>query len=77
MEGWTLRDLNWFGLALVHLPHGPPGRGPAIAEQGHPMAGARKPAGPRRPTKLLPQDWLEAQLLRREAEEMLKIKRSP
>jgi hypothetical protein len=28
------------------------------------------------PAKLLPQDWLEAQLLRRETEKMLKIKRS-
>ena len=34
------------------------------------------PPGPQRPAKLLPQDWSEAQLLRREAEEMLRIKRS-
>jgi tetratricopeptide (TPR) repeat protein len=32
---------------------------------------------PEQPAKLLPQDGLEAQVLRRKAEEMLKIKRSP
>jgi hypothetical protein len=35
------------------------------------------PPGPERTARLEPQDWLEAQLLRREAEEMLKIKRRP
>ena len=38
---------------------------------------AKGPPGPERPARLPPQDWLEAQFLRREAEEMLKIKRSP
>jgi hypothetical protein len=33
------------------------------------------PPGPGRPARLQPQDWLEAQLLRREAEKVLKIKR--
>jgi hypothetical protein len=32
---------------------------------------------PQRTAGLLAQDWIEAQLLRREAEEMLKIKQSP
>jgi hypothetical protein len=35
------------------------------------------PPSPGQPAKILPQDWLEAQLLRREAEEMLKIKQNP
>jgi hypothetical protein len=35
------------------------------------------PPSPERPAKLVPRDWLEVQLLRREAEEMPRIKRNP
>ena len=55
-------------------PSGPSGRGAAMSGQGHPMAGAKGPPGPEQPANIQPKDWLEAQLLRREAEELLKIK---
>ena len=77
VEGWTLRDLNWFGLALVHLRMGHPDEARQSLDKGIEWLERESPPGLARPTKLLPQDWLEAQLLRREAEEMLKIKRSP
>jgi hypothetical protein len=46
-------------------------------KKGIPWLERKGPPSTERPAKLMPQDWLEAQLLRREAEEVLKIKRSP
>jgi len=77
VEGWTLRDLNWFGLALVHHRLGHPDEARRCLDKGIQWLEREGPPGPGRPAKLPPQDLLEAQLLRREAEEMLKIKRSP
>jgi eukaryotic-like serine/threonine-protein kinase len=77
VEAWAYRDLNWFGLALVHLRMGHPDEARQSLDKGIQWLERESPPGLARPTKILPQDWLEAQVLRREAEEMLKIKRSP
>ena len=66
-SGWP-----WFTTRLGH-----PDEARQCLDKGIQWLERESPPGPERPTKLLPQDWLEAQLLRREAEEMLKIKRSP
>ncbi len=75
VEAWVYRDLNWFGLALVHHSLGHPDEARQCLEKGNKWLERQAPPGPDRPAKILPQDWLEAQLLRREAEEMLSIKR--
>jgi tetratricopeptide (TPR) repeat protein len=73
----ALRELNWFGLALVHHGLGHPDEARQCLDKGIQWLERIGPPSPERPLKLLPQDWLEAELLRREAEEMLKIKRNP
>jgi hypothetical protein len=70
-------ELNAFGLALVHYRLGHPGEARRYLDKGVQWLERQGPPGPDQPAKLMPQDWLEAQLLRREAEELLKIKRSP
>jgi tetratricopeptide (TPR) repeat protein len=72
VEAWTYRELNWFGLALVHHRLGHPDEARRCLDKGSQWLEREGPPGPERPAKLQPQDWLEAQLLRREAEEMLK-----
>jgi eukaryotic-like serine/threonine-protein kinase len=75
--GWSYRDLNWFGLALIHHRLGHPDEARQCLDKGIQWLERVGPPGPERPAKLRPRDWLEAQLLRREAEELLRIKRSP
>jgi tetratricopeptide (TPR) repeat protein len=77
VASWKDADLNWFGLALVHHRLGKPDEARRCLDKGIRWLERVGPAGPERPAQLQPQDWLEAQVLRREAEEMLKIKRTP
>jgi tetratricopeptide (TPR) repeat protein/predicted Ser/Thr protein kinase len=77
-KSWRYQELNLFGLALLHQRLGHPDEARKCLDKGTQWLERKCPAstGTRR-AELLPQDWLEAQLLRREAEEMLKIKQSP
>jgi serine/threonine protein kinase/tetratricopeptide (TPR) repeat protein len=77
VEPWAYRDLNWFGLALVHHALGHPVRARQCFDKGVLWLKGVSPPSPEQPATILPQDWLEAQILRREAEELLKIKQSP
>jgi tetratricopeptide (TPR) repeat protein/serine/threonine protein kinase len=77
VEAWAYRDLNWFGLALVHHRLGHPDEARRCLDKGVQWLEREGPPGPGRPANIHPMDWVEAQLLRREAEEMLKEKRSP
>jgi serine/threonine protein kinase/tetratricopeptide (TPR) repeat protein len=78
VKEWTLGGgLNWFGLALVHHRLGHPDEARRCLAKGIQWLEREGPPGPERPAKIDPLDWVEAQLLRREAEEVLKIKLSP
>jgi tetratricopeptide (TPR) repeat protein len=77
VKAWRYSELNWFPLALVHHRLGHPDEARQCLDKGIQWLKREGPPSPERPAKLLPQDWIEAQLLRREAEEMLKIKQSP
>jgi len=74
---WRYADLNWFGLALVHHRLGHPDEARQCLDRGVQWLEREGPPDPGQRGKLQPQDWLEAQLLRREAEEMLKTKPGP
>jgi tetratricopeptide (TPR) repeat protein len=76
VETWPYRDVNWFGLALVHHRLGHPDEARQCLDKGIQWLEREGPPGPGRPAKIHPMDWVEAQVLRREAEEMLKIKHS-
>ena len=76
VKTWTW-ELNWFGLALVHYRLGHADEARQCFDEGIQWLEREGPPSPELPAKLLPQDWLEAQLLRREAEEILNTKRSP
>src|SRR5262249_35915741 len=76
-ESWRYHEMGWFGLALVHHRLGHAEQARSCLEKGSPWLARQGPVRPDQPAKLLPQDWLEAQLLRREAEELLAIPRSP
>jgi tetratricopeptide (TPR) repeat protein len=77
VEDWSSRELNWFGLALVHHRLGHPDLARRCLDKGIQWLARNGPPGPGQPTNIHPFDWLEAQVLRREAEETLKIKRTP
>jgi serine/threonine protein kinase len=77
VKAWKHRELNWFGLALVHHRLGHPDEARQCLARGIQWLEREGPPGPARPASLLAQDWLAAQLLRREAEELLNIQRSP
>jgi len=76
-KSWRFWELNWFGLALLHHGLGHPDKARQCLDKGIEWMERKCPPSPGRRAELLPQDWLEAQLLRAEAEELLKIKRSP
>jgi serine/threonine protein kinase/WD40 repeat protein/tetratricopeptide (TPR) repeat protein len=76
-KAWAQRELNWFGLALVHHRLGHPDEARQCLDKGIQWLEREGPPGPERPAKISLADWMEAQVLRREAEEMLKTKRSP
>jgi serine/threonine-protein kinase len=76
IDAWR-RSVNWFGLALVHHRLGQPDRARQYLDKGIQWLEQEGPPVSGRPARIHPVDWLEAQLLRREAEETLKIKRSP
>jgi serine/threonine protein kinase/WD40 repeat protein len=77
VKTWSCSDLNWFGLALVHHRLGHADEARQCFDKGIQWLERKGPPSPELPAKLLPQDWLEAQILRREAEETLKVKQSP
>ncbi len=64
-------------MALVHHRLGHPDEARQCLDKGIQWLAREGPPGPDQPAKLLPQDWLEAQLLRHEAEELLATQRSP
>ena len=72
VETWGYRELNSFGLALVHHRLGDADEAWRCFDKGVQWLEREGPLSPEQPAKLFPQDWLEAQLLRREAEELLK-----
>lgn len=76
VESWANRDLNWFGLALVHHRLDHPDEARQCLDKGIRWLERYGSPGPGQPGKIPPNDWVEAQLLRREAEELLKVKRS-
>jgi tetratricopeptide (TPR) repeat protein len=76
LKEWNYAELNWFGLALVHHRLGHPDEARQCLAKGVQWLQREGPPGPGRPAKIHRSDWLEAQLLRREAEEMLKTKQS-
>jgi len=80
--GWTsdgidCHGLNWFALALIHYRLGQPDEARQCFDKANQWFSQVGPSSPDQPAKLLPQDWVEAQLLRRETEEFLTKKRSP
>ncbi len=77
VKSWRFWELNWFGLALLHHRMGHPNEARQCLDKGIQWMERKCPPSPGGRAELMPQDWLEAQLLRREAEEMLKIKRGP
>ena len=77
VKSWRFWELNWFGLALLHHRLGHPNEARQCLDKGIQWMERKCPPSPGRRAELLPQDWLEAQLLRREAEETLKTKRGP
>src|SRR5262249_25493113 len=72
VEAWTLRDLNCFGLALVHHRLGRPDEARQVLDRGIQWLERVGPPSPGRGARLPPQDWVEAQLLRHQAEEVRK-----
>ena len=77
IKSWTYRDLNWFGLAQVHQSLGHPREARECLDKGIRWLEQVGPPSADRPAKIQAQDWLEAQLLRHEAEKMLNTKQSP
>jgi serine/threonine protein kinase/tetratricopeptide (TPR) repeat protein len=77
VKTWRDADLNWFAIALAHHRLGHAAEAHECFDKGAKWLERVGPPSPGRPTKLFPQDWLEAQLLHREAEELLNTKRSP
>jgi tetratricopeptide (TPR) repeat protein len=73
VKSWTSSNLNWFGLALVHHCLGHASDARQCFDKGMRWLEQEGPPRPDRPTRILPQDWLEAQLLRLEAKEVLGI----
>jgi tetratricopeptide (TPR) repeat protein len=76
-KAWPAGELSWFGLALVHHRLGHPDEARQCLDKGIQWLERVGPPSPERPAQLLSWDWLEGQLLRREAEELLKTNRSP
>jgi serine/threonine protein kinase/WD40 repeat protein len=76
-KAWSNRDITWFGLALVHHRLGRPDEARRWLDKGVQWLERVGPPGPERPARIYPLDWLAAQLLRREAEEVLQVKRRP
>jgi tetratricopeptide (TPR) repeat protein len=77
VNAWRYAGLNWFALALVHHRLGHPVEARQCLDKGIQWLARVSPSGPGQPAKLLPQDWLEALLLRREAEELLTQQPNP
>ena len=77
VERWRYHELTWFSLALVHYRLGHPDEARQCLDKGIQWLARDGQPSPDQPTKLLPQDWLEAQLLRREAEELMMTQPSP
>ncbi len=67
VEYWSYRDLNWFGLALVHHRLGHPAEARRCLDKGIQWLDRERPRSPEQPANIHPMDWLEAEVLRREA----------
>jgi Flp pilus assembly protein TadD len=70
-RGWAVAPLNWLGLALVHGRRGQPAEARRWLDKANAVLDRTSPAT--WPTW----DWLEAQVLRREAETLLKAPPPP
>jgi serine/threonine protein kinase/Flp pilus assembly protein TadD len=70
-KAWAYADINWFGLALVHQRLGQPDQARQCLDKGIHWLTRVGPSGPDQPARLDPHDWLEAQLLYREAVDQL------
>lgn len=76
VDTWNYKELNWFGLALVHHDLGHAVEARQYLDKGIQWLNLQSPPSPEQGAKLLPADWIEAQLLRREAEELLNENRN-
>jgi tetratricopeptide (TPR) repeat protein len=76
VEAWGCRDLNWFGMALVHHRLGHPDKARESLDKGIQWLERGGSPSPQQPANIDPQDWLEAHVLRREAEDVLKLKQN-
>jgi WD40 repeat protein/tetratricopeptide (TPR) repeat protein len=77
VKAWPDWELNWFGLALVHHHLGHTDEARSCLDKGIEWLKREGPPRPEGPGSAYSLDWLEALLLRQEAEELMKIKRSP
>jgi serine/threonine protein kinase/tetratricopeptide (TPR) repeat protein len=73
-KNWKYQELNWFSLALVHHGLGHAEEARKCLDKGIQWLEQDGPRIAERPAKIEPQDWLEAYLLRREVEELLRTK---
>jgi tetratricopeptide (TPR) repeat protein len=71
VETWAYRDLNWFGQALVHHRLGHPEETQQCLDKGIQWLERYGSPGPGRPANIHPIDWVGAQALRREAEDLI------
>jgi tetratricopeptide (TPR) repeat protein len=77
VQAWRYREINWFALALVHHRLDHPDEARQCWNKGIRWLAREGPQGPGQPAKLPAFDWLAAEVLRREAEEVLQIKQGP
>jgi tetratricopeptide (TPR) repeat protein len=70
---WTWAELNWFGQALAHHGLGHPNEAQQCLWKGILWLEQKAGKDSQQPVALMAPDWLEVQLLRREAEDMMKI----
>jgi eukaryotic-like serine/threonine-protein kinase len=73
---WSYTDLNHFGRALAEYRLGHAELARQSLEQGTAWLQRATPAKPGQPTTVFSTDWLEAELLRREAEALIKTAKS-
>jgi tetratricopeptide (TPR) repeat protein len=76
VEAWGYRDLNRFGMALAHHRLGHPDEARKCLEKGIQWLKQYGPPGAGQPANIHPMDWLEAHVLRREAEDVMQLKRN-
>jgi serine/threonine protein kinase/Tfp pilus assembly protein PilF len=73
VEAWgDSRGLNWFGMALLHHGQGHSDKARECLDKGIQWLERFRSPDPGQPANMHPMDWLEAHVLRREAEDLLK-----